>query len=170
MKKKRKPLKSPTKGKGNHPGDSASGSPDLSRRRFFGRMRNGAIALAVLGGGGWYLVDTVRATMAEHDLSRLGKGTPTIVQIHDPQCRLCVALQKEARAALTHFDDDQLDYIVANIRTPEGSALAGRYGVSNVTLLLFDGKGELKQVLNGPQNSAFLRSSFSAHLNTYGTS
>lgn len=167
MKKKRKSVKVPPKSNTRGQGAGHGDSPDPSRRKFFATARNSAIAVAVLGGGGWYLVDTVRATMAEHDLSRLGTGTPAIVQIHDPQCRLCIALQKEARKALAKFDDGQLDYIVANIRTPEGSALAAKYGVSNVTLLLFDAKGNMVEVLNGPRNENILLSAFTAHYNTY---
>jgi len=167
MKKKRKSVKAAPKSHSKGQGAGRSDNTDPSRRKFFTTVRNSAIAVAVLGGGGWYLVDTVRATMAEHDLSRLGTGTPAIVQIHDPQCRLCIALQKEARKALDHFDDGQLDYIVANIRTPEGGALAAKYGVSHVTLLLFDAKGNMVEVLNGPRDEKILLSAFTAHYNTY---
>ena len=34
----------------------------------------------------------VEATIREGDLSQIGNGTPTVVQIHDPQCPRCVAL------------------------------------------------------------------------------
>ncbi|MEM1383224.1 MAG: hypothetical protein AAF713_09360 [Pseudomonadota bacterium] len=123
----------------------------------------GAVAVA-LGGVGYWAVGGVRATIAEQDLSRVGNGTPTIVQIHDPQCRECMALQVETRDALAALDSQSLDYVVANIRTAEGRAFAGRHDVSHVTLLLFDGRGALRNVLRGVQPSATLQREFEAHL------
>ena len=65
--------------------------------------------MAILaGGGGWYLVSEVRATIAEQDLSRIGNGIPAVVQIHDPQCPRCLALQRETRKAMSGFADDEL--------------------------------------------------------------
>ncbi len=133
---------------------------DQGRRGLLRTARNSAIALAFVGGGGVLLVQNVRGAMREHDLSRINNGTPTIVQIHDPQCSMCLALQRETRTALSHFEDEELDYVVANIRTPEGRSFANRYGVQHVTLLLFDNEGELQQVLQGQRASATLRSAF----------
>jgi hypothetical protein len=71
------------------------------------------------------------------------------VQVHDPQCTSCQELQRETRAALKTFDDDELDYVVANIKSTEGAAFANSYGAPHITLLLFDGEGELRSTLNG---------------------
>ncbi len=98
--------------------------------------------------------------MHEHDLSRVGNGRPTVVQIHDPQCSLCLALQTETRKALKMLDDDALDYVVANIRSEKGQTFANRYGVQHVTLLLFDGRGELQDVLQGQRGSYQLKAAF----------
>jgi hypothetical protein len=134
------------------------------RRDFMKYLRNGAIAVAVSGGGGYFAVNTVQASMAEHDLTKIGNGTPAIVQIHDPQCPVCRALQKEARRALRDFEDDDFEYLVANIRSKEGGDLANKYFVPHVTILLFDGKGVLRKVLNGSKTSDLLRDEFTAHL------
>lgn len=117
-----------------------------------------------IGGVGYWTVGSVSASIGEADLSRIGDGTPSIVQIHDPQCSQCAALQREVRDALEAFDDEALTYLVANITTTEGRALAARHNVGHVTLLLFDGPGRLRSIERGPQSSAALREAFAAHL------
>lgn len=147
------------KRKTNH----AAGQPastGAGRRDFLRRARNGAIALAVVGGAGFFFVQTVRSSIHEQDLSRIGNGTPTIVQIHDPQCSSCAALQRATRSALRAFDEDELDYVVANIRSTEGSEFAARHSVPHVTLLLFDGAGERKLTLQGQRRSEELERAF----------
>lgn len=146
---------------------SAPSSPDtkgIDRRDFFARLRNGALVLAGTGAVGWYIVSEVRAGIQEADLTKIGNGIPTIVQIHDPQCPVCQALQKEARAALEQFDDGELQYLVANIRQDKGRRLANQHGVQHVTLLLFDGDGERQEILAGPNSSANLERAFRRHL------
>ena len=145
MKKQRK--KPAQKKKSQPQAVAAPKGPD--RRKVLGWVRNGAIAAVILGLGGYWAVGSVRATMAEHDLARVGNGTPSIVQIHDPQCSLCLSLQSATREALAEMGDDEITYLVANIQTPDGRAFANQYGVPHVTLLLFDGQGELQDVLNG---------------------
>lgn len=133
---------------------------DSGRRDFLRLARNGAIGLAAVGGIGLFFVQKVRGSIHEHDLSRVGNGTPTIVQIHDPQCPLCVALQRETRDVLGEFDENELDYVVANIRSTEGSGFASRHAVPHVTLLLFDGTGQLKATLRGQRQSRELKVAF----------
>jgi hypothetical protein len=113
---------------------------------------------------GWYLVDEVRATIQDGDLTRIGNGIPTIVQIHDPQCPKCVALKQETRDALSNFEDGKLQYLVANIRTVEGKMLATSHGVGHVTLLLFDGQGRKLNTLVGSNTSRYLTKMFRGHL------
>ncbi|MEX0346646.1 MAG: thioredoxin domain-containing protein [Rhizobiaceae bacterium] len=135
--------------------------PDAKGRRNFLRLaRNGAVGLAAVGGIGFLLVQNVRGSINEHDLSRVGNGTPTIVQIHDPQCSQCRSLQRETRDALSGFDDNDVDYVVANIRTNEGSRFAMKYSVPHVTLLLFDRNGRLTATLRGQRQSDELRLAF----------
>lgn len=112
----------------------------------------GAVVLA----GGVYAISHVSATIAELDLTKLGNGMPTIVQIHDPNCPRCVELQGEARDALAEFDDGELQYLVANIRSDDGRDFANEHGVGHVTLILFDGEGRRRNVLVGNNSSATL--------------
>jgi len=145
----------------------ASATPEApTRRDFFAKTRNGVIAAAavVVGVTGWYLVDEIRATIQEGYLTRIGNGIPTIVQIHDPQCPKCVALQQETRDALSNFEDGKLQYLVANIRTVEGKMLDTSHGVGHVTLLLLDGQGRKLNTLVGSNTGRYLTEMFRDHL------
>lgn len=135
-----------------------AGAP--SRRAFVGY---GALGVGVVAAGGVWSVSSFRSYAAEHDLSQVGQGNPTIVQIHDPQCPTCTALQKQTRAALRDFDDCGLTYLVADIKTPEGAAFARRYNVPHVTLLLFDGAGALQRTVQGVQQASQLAEVFAVH-------
>ena len=134
--------------------------PALSRRSVLG---GGAVASAVVLGGGFWGISSFRTYAAEHDLTRVGNGDLAIVQIHDPQCPTCTALQKQTRRALRDFDDCGMTYLVADIKTPEGAAFARRYNAPHVTLLLFDGAGELQRRVQGLQQAAALAEVFAAH-------
>ena len=141
-----------------------------SRRGFMKGMTSWGLVVAAVGGGGWYLAQDVMATINEQDLSLIGDGTPTVVQIHDPQCSQCAALQREAREAMAAFDDDELRFLVANIRSTEGRALATAHGVGHVTLLLFDGAGQRRNVLTGPSSADVLEEAFRRHVVRSSTS
>lgn len=119
---------------------------------------------AIVGGVGVFSVNAVQATVAEHDLTRVGTGTPTVVQIHDPQCSLCTALQRETRRALKGVPEDALTYLIANIRNEDGAAFANRHGQPHVTLLLLDGSGQVQEVINGVQDADILRRAFERHI------
>lgn len=159
MKKQRKP--SQKKRKAQAPRAPAV---DQSRRDLMRKAPYWALGGAAVLGGGYWAVGAVRAGAAEYDLSRIGQGKPTVVQIHDPQCPVCNRLQKQARAALEGFGECDLVYLVANIRTGLGEAFAAEHRVPHVTLLLFDGAGALARVLSGPQDASTLRKAFEAHL------
>ncbi|MCV3273018.1 thioredoxin family protein [Roseobacter sinensis] len=143
------------------------GEARSSRRDVLRWIRNGAVGAVVVAGGGYVAVGSFRAYAAEHDLSRLGQGKPTVVQVHDPQCPTCTALQKQTRRALTEFGECDLLYLIADITTPDGQAFAVRYGVGNVTLLLFDAEGGLQQAVQGmhskDQLMPILRSHHASH-------
>ena len=128
------------------------------------KIRNGLMALAVVGSIGWYLVEEVRATNREHDLSQLGNGIATVVQIHDPRCPTCKALQRETRDAIKAFGPDEIQYLVANIRTKEGRAFARAHRVDHVTLLLFDGRGNRRDTLVGRNTAKTLERVFRRHV------
>lgn len=134
-----------------------------NRRDLLKLARNGTLGFAATGGAVFWAIGSFRAYTAEHDLTRLGQGSPAIVQIHDPSCPMCTALQKETRAALTALGECGLIYLVADINTAAGAGLAARYSVPHVTLLFFDGDGRLRNQLTGVQSKAELQPVFARH-------
>ncbi len=155
--KKNRPAKAKRKG-------PSTADPIQKERRSFlsmaGTIGGGVI---LLGGIGFWGVRTVQASVAERDLTQVGQGMPTIVQVHDTQCQTCIALQREARAALKQIDSADLDYRVADIKTEDGLLFASRYGAGHSTLLFFDGAGNMTQSLVGPNTRATLARAFEAH-------
>lgn len=170
MKRQKSKAKRANAGKPSNSASSSGSQKAPDRREFLRKLRNWALIGGGVGAGGWYLVQDVSATAREQDLSRIGNGTPAVVQIHDPQCPSCVALQREARKALADFDDDELQYLVANIRKADGRALAAAHGVGHVTLLLFDAQGQQRGVLAGANESENLKRAFQRHLARNGAS
>lgn len=167
MKKQRK--KSPSKAKSQTPANPPK-KKTMTRRELISYAQMGGLGALVLGGGGFLFARSVSAAACEQDLGKIGKGTPTIVQIHDPNCSLCMGLQKETRKALKNFEDDELTYLVANIQTPIGRDFANSHGVPHVTLMLFDGAGKVQQILNGPNTQENLTRVFRQHLSAQGQS
>lgn len=143
---------------------SAPAAKPQSRREFLVSLRNWAIIGGIVGIGGWYTASQVRAGIREQDLSRIGTGVPTIVQIHDPGCPQCRALQIETREALERFDPGAVNYVVANIRGTEGRTFADSHGVGHVTLVLFDEVGRRVGVIQGTRSSAALTEAFQRYL------
>ncbi len=168
MKRQKRKSRRPNKSNRDQPIGADVTEKTPTRRAFLKKIRTGAVAAIAGGGVSWYLIDTVRATIREQDLSHIGNGVPAVVQIHDPQCPKCVALQRETRDALCGFDETELQFLVANIRSAEGGKLAAAHGVGHVTLLLFDGSGLRRAVLTGPNESKYLTSAFRRHLARIG--
>ena len=81
----------------------------MSRRSAMIRLGAYCVGgMALVGGGTAFALD-FRRKPAEQDLSVIGNGTPSIVQIHDPSCQLCAQLQKETRKALRAFPADAVN-------------------------------------------------------------
>lgn len=162
MKRSKRPARPQKRGK---PAPAPASPPAMSRRRMLGGMGSTALGVAVAGGGiGLLLTRTVRAELHEHDLDRIGKGIPMVVQVHDPMCPSCIALQRQARAAMAAFGEDELQYVVASLDKPEGRDLALRNGVGKVTLLLFDAQGTRRDILRGVIRQDRLERVFRRHV------
>lgn len=144
-------------------------TPDMRRRAALKLLWSGGVSLAVLGAAGIWTVRSVQAMAAERDLSQVGQGKPVVVQVHDPQCPTCTALQRQTRKALRQFGECDMLYLVADITQPEGGAFARRYGVPHVTLLLFDADGTLQTTIFGMQSRSDLEPIFAGHFKAFGT-
>ena len=147
---------------------SPAASQKMSRRDLMAWGKFGALGAVVVGGGGYFLVSGVNADIREADLSKIGNGTPAIVQVHDPACPTCRALQSETREALESFEDGQLQYLVADLNSDDGRKLAAQYGVGRVTLLLFDGRGRMRDIIQGRTSAEVLRTAFERHVQISG--
>jgi hypothetical protein len=159
----RKPKKSRKQTAANT--NAAEGKLQLNKRRDLLRMaRNGVVAIGLVSGAAWFVAKEVSASVQEHDLSRIGNGVASVVQIHDPQCPKCIALQRETREAFGAFDDEELQYLIANIRTEEGRQFSARHNVRHVTLMLFDADGKRRSVLAGPNKAQNLVRIFRIHV------
>ena len=144
--------------------DAQPQAPQKKERRSFLSMA-GTVAggIVLVGGVGFWGARTVQAAMVERDLSQVGQGVPTIVQVHDTQCQTCIALQREVRAALKGVDNSALHYRVADLNSDDGLFFASRYGAGHSTLLFFDGTGNMTQRLVGPSDRDTLARAFNAH-------
>ena len=115
-----------------------------------------AIVLIVLLAGTAFGVSAYKKNYAEtHDLSVIGNGVPTLVQVHDPKCPKCRKLMSNTKVALGRIDTP-LQYRIADIKTPAGRNFQNTHGVQHVTLLLFDGKGKRKATLSGVKEADVL--------------
>ncbi|MEM6481340.1 MAG: hypothetical protein AAF681_05795 [Pseudomonadota bacterium] len=121
----------------------------VSRRALINKLSWFGLAAGLGGGAIFFGARSVTARMAEADLGRIGQGIPAVVQVHDPTCPLCAALQKQARRAMRSFEEDELVFLVADQTTPNGRAFAQQFGATHVTLILLDGQGEYVQTLQG---------------------
>ena len=162
--KRQKRAPRPAKKKTNAPVAKPAPETGLTRRSVIGKLQKLGIAAAVIGAGGLLLTRTVNATMHEHDLDRVGKGVPMVVQVHDPQCNSCVLLQNQVRKAMHGFDEDELQYVIADLAKPAGRSLAIEHSVGKTTLLLFDAGGTRHAILPGVRDSTALERSFRAHI------
>lgn len=123
----------------------------------------GVVGVGVFGAGGAWAVSSFNRSVEERDLSRIGQGRPAIVQIHDPQCPVCNALQRETRKALGRVEGDAPIYLIADITQPEGAEFARAHSVLHVMLLLFGGDGTRAQTLTGSRTRSELTPIFVQH-------
>ena len=136
----------------------------MTRRAAIGNVAlYGAGALALVGGGTAFAFD-FRRKLAEADLSRIGDGMASVVQIHDPGCPSCRALQKETRAALRSCDEGGTQYLVADINSTDGASFASGLGLPHVTLALFDGEGRHVHTIQGVTPAADIKAAIQHYL------
>ena len=142
---------------------AVSTGPKRSRAAWREGLKFGLAAFITLSLVGAALAAFKHNYDIEHDLSAIGKGKPAIVQIHNPTCSLCQQLRSNANAAMKGLDDELL-FRIADVTTPTGHRLQRQHQVENVTLLFFDGKGELRTVLSGVRDKSELRRAFERHI------
>ena len=118
--------------------------------------KKAAIAFAVIGIIFTSFYAYSNKIKIEHDLSVVGNGSPTVVQIHDPGCQYCNQLKKNLGKVKGDFKET-VQFKTANIKTKKGRAFADRYRVPHVTLLFFDGRGNQVNMIQGVTPSEDIR-------------
>jgi thioredoxin-like negative regulator of GroEL len=93
---------------------------------------------------------------AEYDLSVIGNGTATLVQIHDHNCRLCRQLKSNLDSVKSEFKE-KIQFKTANILSNKGAAFASKHQVPHVTLLFFDKRGKRINMLQGVSSKEDIR-------------
>ena len=114
-------------------------------RRFIERS---LFATAILAMVGVAMAAYHNNKQIEYDLSVIGNGTPTVVQIHDPSCQLCRRLSKNLDSVKGDFKPD-IQFKTANIATDSGRRFAQRHKVEHVTLMFFDKRGQRVNTIQG---------------------
>lgn len=127
--------------------------PALSRRKFILiPVAAAAIGVAAFGINAY---ETNKRQL--HDLAVIGNGTPTVVQVHDQTCQICMRLKKLTKN-ITH-EDTRVQYRIADISTNEGRSFQQKYNVGKTTLLYFDGKGKHVHTTRGLQDADDIQAS-----------
>lgn len=122
----------------------------------------GGIALAVLAPLAYFGVKQYeRRAAVRLDLSVIGNGRPTVVQVHDFSSVESRQLRENLAAVEREFSPG-VQFRIADLATPDGAILARRYNVLRATLLLFGPDGTLRETLVGVQDSATIRSAIAA--------
>jgi len=92
----------------------------------------------------------------KYDLSVIGNGTPTVVQIHDHNCQLCRQLKSNLDDVKTDFTEE-IQFKTANILAKKGASFAQKHDVAHVTLLFFNGQGKRVNTLQGVSSKDDIR-------------
>jgi len=92
----------------------------------------------------------------KYDLSVIGNGTPTVVQIHDHNCQLCRQLKSNLDNVKTDFTEE-VQFKTANILAKKGANFAQKHDVAHVTLLFFNGQGKRVNTLQGVSSKDEIR-------------
>ncbi len=133
-------------------------SKSNTRRSFL--IYAGLGVASVAGAVGIHRHDVQSKTL--HDLSVIGNGTPTVVQVHDPSCPSCRRLKGQTTSALKASPNIQ--YRIADLTSAEGREMGAKFGVGKVTLLLFDKKGNHVHTVQGVTPAEQLEATFKQYL------
>lgn len=91
------------------------------------------------------------------DLSRIGEGRPIAVLVYETAHPTAIDVMEQL-APLRGAAPGDMDFLVANTGTPEGSRFAQQYRTSIPgTLVLFDAAGEHRETLRPPQSTEEIR-------------
>ena len=140
--------------------DAAEARAALAERRKRRDRRyliRGGIALAVLLPlGAFGLRHYERKAAERRDLSVIGNGLPTVVQIFDYRCAECSELRDNVSAVQSAYSD-RIQFRIAERSRADGAILATRHNADHLTLLFFGPDGRLRHTEVGMRDSAQVR-------------
>ncbi len=90
------------------------------------------------------------------DLSSIGKGTGTVVLIHNKNGAKSLELMGVVDKVRSDFQD-RVDFLIAEVDTASGRAFMQSQQVTNVGLIFFSPGGERLRFVDGPVDKAGLR-------------
>ena len=100
----------------------------------------------------------------QQDLSVIGNGKATVVQIHNPSCRLCRQLKGNLDAVKGDFVN-HVQFKTTMIVKQEGRAFADHHGVEHITLLFFDKQGKRVNTIEGVSSKTEIKNALESLVN-----
>jgi hypothetical protein len=109
-----------------------------SRRKFLEKATTigGVILVSGVGYGAYRIRHN-----SIYNLSVIGNGSFTVVQVHDSGCDSCKLLLSNVESVRSEFKDIQ--FRIINILSKDGAKLARQYNAKKTTLLIFNPDGDL---------------------------
>ena len=118
-----------------------------------------AAALVAVG----YFLTTGAGKPISSDLSVIGQGKPALVLAYENYSPTDGEALNRLRKVQSDFDS-RLEFVVADLGTPEGRAFAERYKVNNAQALFLDQNGQPLQVTGIPADEQALRNQLESKL------
>ncbi len=145
MSRKKKTPKDKSSNSSKQPTLKTAASKPIRWRKLIERA---VFALAILGIISFSVAAYMDKVADDRDLSVIGNGIATVVQIHDPSCQLCRQLKSNLDSVKGDFKD-KIQFKIANIQSKEGREFAAKHRVQHVTLLFFDQRGRRVDTIQG---------------------
>jgi hypothetical protein len=125
-------------------------------------LRGLLIAMAILAVPVAWMAMEAHNARVRGDLSVIGSGVPVVVQVHDRRNRESRRLHDHVERALARLDGP-LEWRVVDANSQQAASLARDYGAGRLTLLLFDGRGEMVRMKHGVESVDALEAVFAEH-------
>ncbi|MBI3775019.1 MAG: hypothetical protein HY273_05605 [Gammaproteobacteria bacterium] len=121
------------------------------------------IVTALLLGLLWLAVSNLPRGYSR-DLSLIGKGKNVVVQVHDHNLVGSIDLMESLNKVRPEYAAN-VEFVIADLLTPEGKSFAASHNASSVTLLFFAPDGSERGAVKGVQDPAALRNSLGQAFN-----
>lgn len=121
------------------------------------------IVTALLLGLLWLAVSNLPRGYSR-DLTLIGKGKNVVVQVHDHNLVGSIDLMETLNKVRPEYVD-AVEFVVADLLTPEGQAFATSHDASSVTLVFFAPDGTQRGSIKGAQDVNALRNSLNQAFN-----